>query len=282
MSIGRREFVGSLGAGFFGSTFGPAQTQSGGEPSAFLAELGEAYRPKQPPIRVRKAKTTTLFKSPDMSPNAISVVPEGLWIAEQRTNRAHLTDWNGKLLKTVTTEARNTSGMGVGGGYIWMAANALPYGIYQTDMNSKTISHRQIPLGPAANGGGCHGAEYVDGKLWIASLRLKGILRIDVKTWQPEFFISHTIPRAHGIAYDKATNSIWMVTGNDQGAAGLIKFDAATGQALETAPLAPTDADPHGLAMHNGVLYSCDAGIHPGWVDNVSPTRGYVFRIDLE
>jgi hypothetical protein len=33
--------------------------------------------------------------------------------------------------------------------------------------------------------------------------------------------------------------------------------------------------------MHNGALYSCDAGIHPGWAENKSPTHGYIFRIDL-
>jgi len=50
---------------------------------------------------------------------------------------------------------------------------------------------------------------------------------------------------------------------------------------LETAQFAETDSDPHGLAWHNGVLYSCDAGIHPGWPENKSPTHGSIFRIDL-
>ena len=30
-----------------------------------------------------------------------------------------------------------------------MCANAPPEGVFQVDMNSKQISHRQIPLGPA-------------------------------------------------------------------------------------------------------------------------------------
>ena len=71
-----------------------------------------------------------------------------------------------------------------------------------------------------------------------------------------------------------------MVTGSDRGA-GLIKYDAETGRTLETAQFAEGDPDPHGLAMHNGALYSCDAGIHPGWAENKSPTHGYIFRIDL-
>jgi hypothetical protein len=42
-----------------------------------------------------------------------------------------------------------------------------------------------------------------------------------------------------------------------------------------------SDPDPHGLTAHDGALYSCDAGIHPGWPENKSPTHGYIFRIDL-
>jgi len=33
--------------------------------------------------------------------------------------------------------------------------------------------------------------------------------------------------------------------------------------------------------MHDGALISCDAGVHPGWAINDSPTTGWIFRIDL-
>jgi hypothetical protein len=75
-------------------------------------------------------------------------------------------------------------------------------------------------------------------------------------------------------------DGIWLVTGNEEGA-GLIKYDAATGQPLEVVKFAETDPDPHGLVWHDGALYSCDAGIHPGWPENKSPTHGSIFRIDL-
>src|SRR5262245_13690414 len=227
MKTNRRAFLGTVGLGLLSSRLAGAQGQPAG---------GGA-----PPIPRRKAKTTPLFKSPEGYPNAIAATQDGLWIAEQKTDNACLVDWNGKLLKTVKTESKNTSGMGVGGGYIWMGANAAPNGIFQTDMSGKTISHRQIPLG----GGGCHGVEYVNGKLYIAALRLRGILRVDPKTWQPEFLIPYSVPRAHATAYHDG--AIWLVTGGEQGA-GLNKYNAETGQHLETAQLAPTDPDPHGLA----------------------------------
>lgn len=81
----------------------------------------------------RMAKTTKLFKSPPGFPNGLAVAPEGLWIAEQKlsgaqaasyglpepeslSENAWLVDEQGKVLKTVTTPSRNTSGMAYGDG----------------------------------------------------------------------------------------------------------------------------------------------------------------------
>lgn len=258
MSVDRRAFLATLGGGLLGAGL---SAQTGGGRGA-------------PAIPTRTVKTTTLFKSPEGYPNAITATADGLWIGEQKTDNAWLVDWNGKPLKTVKTESKNTSGMAIGSGFVWMGANAAPNGIFQTDMSSKTISHRQIPLG----GGGCHGIEYVNGKLWIAALRLRGILRVDAATWQPEFLIPYAVPRAHGVAWHDG--AVWMVTGDDQGA-GLIKYDAESGRVLETARFAEGDPDPHGLAWHDGAFYSCDAGIHPGWPENKSPAHGSIFRIDV-
>jgi hypothetical protein len=290
----KREFLaGGVGLGLGLGALQTASAQRGGSREANRA------------VPSRKARTTKLFRSPEGFPNAVAVTPEGLWIAEQKlsgpvaaqyhmeepkdlTENCWLVDWKGKVLKTVATQSRNTSGMAVGGGYVWMCANAAPQGVFQVDMNSRQISHRQIPLGPADNGGGCHGAMWQDGKLWIAALRLRGILRVDPVTWQPEFLIpfyqSPDRPRYHAIAWDNG--AIWQVIGNDsKGHAdfrgGLVKYDAASGRVLETVDLEPGSADPHGLAIHDGALISCDAGIHPGWPNNDSPATGWIFRIDL-
>ena len=115
-----------------------------------------------------------MFKSPGMYPNALAVMTDasgGLWIGQQKANpsnakqygvplddtgldeAAWLVDWNGKLLKTVTTHSRNTSGLAYGNGCVWIGANQDPYGIFQVDMNSNQVSHRQIPLALGPNGG---------------------------------------------------------------------------------------------------------------------------------
>jgi len=297
--VTKREFLTGIAAGLASAK----GTMAFAEQTPAPARNNGSPPPRQ--ASGRKAKTTRLFQCPKGFPNGIAVTPEGLWIAEQKlsgaqaatyhlaepkslTEEAWLVDWNGKLLKTVTTPSRNTSGMAVGGGYVWMVANAAPNGVFQVDMSSRLVSHRQIPLGPTEDGGGCHGALWHEGKLWIASLRLRGNLRVDPKTWEPEFLIPfYQAPdrvRYHGIAWDDG--SIWQIVGNDckryiDYRPCLVRYDAATGKVLETVEFLENSCDPHGLAIHDGKLISCDAGIHPGWPNNDSPTAGWVFQIDL-
>ena len=293
--ISKREFL-AIGASLAaGSALGQA-------PPAGRGGRGEAPAP----IPNKRAITTKLFKSPGMCPNGLAIAPEGLWIAQQKsatlppppvgettnTNRdeaAWLVDWNGKLLKTLNTHSRNTSGMAYGDGCVWMGANAAPEGVFQVDMNSNEVSHRQIPLNVnAANGGGCHGLQWHEGKLWIAALSLGGLLRVDPRTWVPEVLIavrSDAKPRLHDLTFDDDGN-IWVVTGtNSTGMAdahaGLSKYDGKSGRLLMTVDLEPGSCDPHGLVFHNGKLISCDAGIHPGWKDLESPSSGYIFQIDI-
>ena len=99
---------------------------------AMAATPALAQRNREP-IPHRTATTKNLFKAPPGLPNAVAVVPEGVWIAEQKMSgplakqynmpepadlheAAWLVDWNGKVLKTIMTDSRNTSGMTVGGG----------------------------------------------------------------------------------------------------------------------------------------------------------------------
>ncbi len=300
----RREFLTTSVALGLGSAAVVLADQEGRAPASPPQSGG-----RTPSVPRKIAKTTPMFKSPGMYPNALAVMtdaPGGLWIGQQKANpsnakqygvplddtgldeAAWLVDWNGKLLKTVTTHARNTSGLAYGNGCVWVGANQDPYGIFQVDMNSNQVSHRQIPLALGPNGGGCHGVKWHQGKLWIAALRLGGILRVDPVSWVPEVLIrvaSEEKPRLHDVAFDD-DGHIWVVngtnsTGYKDAQPGLNKYDGKTGQLLMTVDFAPGSSDPHGLVWHNGRLVSCDAGLHPGWKGTESPTAGQIFSIAI-
>ncbi len=158
-------------------------------------ELGRtAASMKAKVIPRRKAKTTELFLTPPCWPNAITADPggRGFWVQQQRHDRGPETAWlldrKGKVLHSVVTKCEDCSGMAVGNGFVWSGANGASVhnppdppveGVFQTDMNGNTVSHRQIPFGPKNNGGSCHGLawENVDGgRLWIQSNRLEALL----------------------------------------------------------------------------------------------------------
>jgi len=305
MEIKRREFF--TGVALTLSSAAVALAQQGGAAPDRAGRGGGGGRGRGS-VQTRVGKTTRMFKSPGMYPNALAVMtdaPGGLWIGQQKitadnsktynlpvekdpSEAAWLVDWNGKLIKTVTTQSRNTSGMAYGDGYVWMGANSEPYGIFQVDQNSKQITHRQIPLSIDGRGGGTHGVKWHKGKLWIAALRLGGIMRVDPKTWAPEVLIrisSEERPRLHDVAFDNEDN-IWVVNGNNStsyadGKMAINKYDGRSGQHLMTVELAPGSCDPHGLVWHEGRLISCDAGIHPGWKGLESPHSGYIFSIEI-
>src|ERR1700688_2376458 len=123
------------------------------------AQEGQSRHEPHVPARKRKA-VTKLFKSPEGHPNGLEATNEGLWIAEEVSERAYLVDWHGKVLHKVDTESHNVSGIAVGGGYLWMACNGRGVGraprptdrpggeILQCDMKTGKTIKRYSPQWP--------------------------------------------------------------------------------------------------------------------------------------
>ena len=250
----------------------------------FLGSLAAAAAHASTDVRVRRAKVVPLFKSPDGHPNALETTPEGLWLGEQTSDVAYLLDWNGKVKKRVATESSNTSGIAYGGGALWMAANGKAVGRQprSTDATTGEIvkvdpsSGKTLARYPVPGGGGVHGLEFAEGKLWITSLRIQKLSQVDPK----DFRLLHQIPvhlgRAHGLAWDPP--AIWCMHSTER---EIHKLDAKDGRLIEKVALSKDDPDPHGMCLYKGSLYYCDAGIAPGGTSNNSPSAGYVCRIDL-
>ena len=191
MLANKREFLGlgvGLGVGLSAAlAAAPALAQDDAAP-----RRGRAAPPH------RTATTTILFQAPKgRFINGVASSPDGLWLAEQKdafgpnsqykhadgspapintdlTESVWLVDDSGNVKKTFTTQGHNVSGFAVGGGSLWQGCNQGGHnGVVQTTMDGKFVGVRQVPFGPPADGGGIHGLDWHDGKLWIAALRLR-------------------------------------------------------------------------------------------------------------
>ena len=274
MNINRRDFIGATLAA------GVAAAQSGEAPG----------RKPQDEIPTHKAKVVKVFKGPDEHPNALEATKEALWIGGQVSEKAYKVDWKThEVLHQVQTESHNTSGMAVGGGYLWMSANGgvsnrrpprptdFPYDeIVQCDMETGKTIRRYRPPWP----GGSHGIAWVEDTktLWVTAVGLRTLAELDTKD---NFRILRMIPvkyeRVHGIDWDHG--AMWVMFSSDY---VIHKLDANTGKVLEVITLTKgEDPDPHGMCLHDGKLYYCDAGFPVGSNVSNDPNSGWICRIDV-
>ena len=66
-------------------------------------------------------------------------------------------------------------------------------------------------------------------------------------------------PDLHPNALEAAPDGLWI---GDQVSEKVFKVDWQTGKVLEVVTLSPTsDPDPHGMCIHDGYMYYCDAGL---------------------
>jgi streptogramin lyase len=260
MSIGRRQFIGTASAVVAGL---PARGRA--------AQQAAAAAP--PPAR--HANVERLFKAPDKHPNALEAAPDGLWIADQVSERVYKVDWQtGKVLHQVPTESHNTCGLALGGGYMWLNANGgvsgrraprptdEPFGeIVQADARTgKTVKVHALPWRSTQGNAMIHGSVYVaeSQTLWVVALSINALAELDPKD---DLRIVRLVPiagvRAHGI--DWQDGALWCLFAGDR---TIQKIDANSGRVLETITLSPTsDPDPHGMCVHGGYMYYCDAGL---------------------
>jgi hypothetical protein len=237
------------------------------------------------PVPTSTAKVTKLFRSPDLHPNALEATNDALWIGDQVSETVNKVDWKtGERLLSFPTEAHNTSGLAVGAGFVWVTcnggvsnrrparANDRPIAeVLQADPKTgKTVKWHQLPWSS-----GIHGITYVNETrtLWAASPSLNIVAEMDPKDLRIVHMIGVKGDRVHGL--DWQNSMLWVVMAGDR---TVQKLDARTGKLLQVLKIAPQDPDPHGLCLHEGNLYYCDAGLT---ATSAGSAAGYVCRIDL-
>jgi streptogramin lyase len=255
MNMKRREFIGS------------ASALVAGLAASRVVEAQEGGAAKAPPTR--PAKVERLFKAPDIHPNALEATPEGLWIGDQVSEKVFLVDWKtGKVQKELQTESHNTSGLAIGGGFMWLGANGgvsgrrpprpqdKPYGeVVQADLKTG----KTIKIHPLIWGGGVHGITYVPQTqtLWVTALSIQAVAEMDPKDFHPLRMRPATGDRPHGLDWDNG--ALWVLIAGDH----LVKkIDPESGKVMEIITISRTaDPDPHGMCIHEGYMYYCDAGL---------------------
>src|SRR5947207_3522649 len=244
MKMQRREFL----------TAASAFTAAIASPRSLRAQEGGST--KTVPAPTRQARVDRLFKAPDQHPNALEAAPDGLWIGDQVSERVFKVDWNtGKVLHEIQTASHNTSGLAVGGGYLWLNANGgvsgrrpprpgdKPVGeIVQADIKTgKTVNIYQPPWRT-----GVHGITWVEPTqtLWSTALSVNALAELDPKD---KLRILRLIPvkgdRQHGLDWDGG--SLWCLIAGDS---VVQKLDPESVKVLEHVQLSPT-SDPERHAM---------------------------------
>lgn len=242
------------------------------------------------PTPTYQAKVEKLFKSPDRYPNALEATPDALWVADQVSERVLKMDWNtGKVLEDFIAEAHNTSGLAVGGGYLWIGCNGAgtaaanrpfnrptdkSYGeVVKCDMKTgKQVKAYRTPWG------GTHGTVYerTTDKLWVVDPGHQLAVEMDPKDdLRILRMISVGGGTPHGIEiYDGA---IWIMAAADR----LVRKVDYSGKVLEIWTLGPNDPDPHGMCIHNNHVYYCDAGLGGGRTPSPGTVPQIICRFPL-
>jgi hypothetical protein len=277
MKMRRRDFFGTtLAAGVGAVAATGLGAQEGGRGSA--------------PTPTFQAKVEKLFKSPDRYPNALEATPEALWVGDQVSERVLKMDWNtGKVLEDFVAEAHNTSGLAVGGGYLWIGCNGAgtaaanrpfnrptdkSYGeVVKCDMKTgKQVKAYRTPWG------GTHGTVYerTTDKLWVVDPGHQLAVEMDPKDdLRILRMISVGGGTPHGIEiYDGA---IWIMAAADR----LVRKVDYSGKVQEIWTLGPNDPDPHGMCIHNGFVYYCDAGLGGGRTPSPGTVPQIICRFPL-
>jgi streptogramin lyase len=193
--------------------------------------------------------------------NGLQAVPEGLWVSDQVENRTYLVDYQGKLLSSFASPARNASGTAFGAGSVWVASNARPNSVYRHDpatghctahvllpnwerggvhgiewcpyQPGERIPETQAPRAeahPSAPAGRLHAGPGVSGTLWVTRPGMHVVDHIDAETGELLGQVTFAPNRSHGLFWDASDGTLNVAETNF---GHVYKIDPRTSAVLE-------------------------------------------------
>jgi streptogramin lyase len=194
---------------------------------------------------IRTIKAREVFKGPGPQVNGLEAVPEGLWVSDQQDNRTYLIDYDGKVLTSFASPARNASGTSFGAGSVWVSSNVRPSMVFRHDpqtghctaalhlpdaerggvhglqwrpyeggVTPPAAPEAKAELHPTAPAGKLHAGPGASGTLWVTRPGTKVIHLIDAETAELLREIPFPAARSHGLFYDEKDGTLSVVETN--------------------------------------------------------------------
>lgn len=230
-----------------------------------------------------------LWKTPGAQPNALQATPQGLWVLDQvDPNRVYLLRYDdGAILREFETRGKHGSGITVDPqGRVWLASTFGSEIIAYDPESGREVSAIPAP-GLTDAPGQPHALEWRDGHLWCNVPKAGQIFELDPATGKILHRISAHGDRAHGMAWE--SDGMWCLGINpaskvsppqvdevesdrpwrsarglpalwsaDTNKRTLFRLNPDTGAILDA--LGISGLEPHGMTIHDGTFWICDAG----------------------
>lgn len=207
---------------------------------------------------VRVARPRMVFAGPGLQVNGLEAVPEGLWLCDQRDNRSYLVSYEGGVVTSFASPARNASGISFGAGSVWVGSNVDPPMIFRHDPATGHCTAFLMLDGP----GGVHGLQWqpyastatlpsgpearaelhptapagkrnagpgTSGTLWVSRPGAMRIDHIDAETGDLLGSFDFPAPRSHGMFWDPTDGSLHIAETNG---GHVFRFDPSSGELL--------------------------------------------------
>ena len=210
------------------------------------------------------AEVEKRFLSPGPQPNGLQATPDGLWIIDQVDLKVYKVDYeSGDVLFEAQTDTEHSSGIALGDGALWVSST-FELQIAKLNIETgETIARYDSPgsgitawAPDQVNGRttGAHGLEWRDGKLYIASPPSQMVHVVNVDPWVEEHQFRTPGLRNHGLAWSE-DGRLWVA---DTSSGTVSLLDPADGRIWKVIRVEAPD-EVHGLTIHEGVLWYCDA-----------------------